>query len=324
MVIVPSPQPGSSPLTLLRLAARLLLVASLAAPAGAQIFKCTAGSGQVTYQNEPCPKNFKADRVDIFDNSWTADRAEKDAEWQRQAAGHHVVAGMPLRWVREALGEPAEIRDTATAGASEVWLYNFPERSVQVGILADQVLWSRETPVIPLLTRVAPEPNRAAAGGSRAAADAPRAASDAGGAALDSSRLASAAPGAAPDSARAMTDAPRATLDAARAATGATRAVPDAAAAPDAPRAVPEISRSAQLSPRVSESAHGVARGQDCQQALATLGKPDRQRDVPAVDSVSDPVTEYFYEPAGSDNPARMRIVCANGKVEGVDHAVIR
>lgn len=289
----------------------LLLVASLASPAAGQIFKCTAGSGQVTYQNEPCPKNFKADRVDIFDNSWTADRAEKDAQWQRQAAQHHVVAGMPLHWVREALGEPAEIRETATAGAKEVWLYNFPERSVQVGILADQVLWARETPVIAPQTRAAPEPDRAAAGASLAVpAEAPRAVTDAPPAPNPSRTLVGAA-GTAPD-------ASRPTLDPSHGVVSAT------SAAPDAPLSLSEVTRSGQPSPRVSETTHGVARGQDCKQALAALGKPDRQRDVPAVDSSSDPVSEYFYEPNGSNNPTRIRIVCANGKVEGVDRSIVR
>jgi hypothetical protein len=297
---------------LLRISLPLLLVASMANPAAAQIFKCTAGSGQVTYQNEPCPKNFKADQVDIFDNRWTADRAEKDAQWQRQAAQHHVVAGMPLHWVREALGEPAEIRETATAGAKEVWLYNFPDRSVQVGILADQVLWSRETPVIASQTRAEAEPDRAAAGTSVAAPqEAPRAVPDASRPASNPSGTLVGATGTAPD-------APRPTLDPSRAMVSATGAVPDA------PRPPSEVTLSGPLSPRVSETAHGVARGQDCKQALAALGKPDRQRDVPAVDKSTDPVSEYFYEPAGSDNPTRIRIVCANGKVEGVDRSIVR
>src|SRR5436309_393379 len=154
------PRVGRRPARLFRYAACLIpfLVtpALAAAPAAAQILKCTDGSGNVTYQNEPCPKNEKSGRVDIFDNSWTADRAEKEAEWRRNAALHRVVAGMPLRWVRDALGEPTEVRDTATAGAAEVWLYNLPDRSVQVGILADQVLWFRETPMVGPPARVSP------------------------------------------------------------------------------------------------------------------------------------------------------------------------
>ncbi|TMH67130.1 MAG: DUF4124 domain-containing protein [Betaproteobacteria bacterium] len=150
--------------------------ALVAAPAAAQILKCTDGSGNVTYQNEPCPRNEKSGRVDIFDNSWTADRAEKEAEWRRNAALHRVVAGMPLRWVRDALGEPTEVRNTATAGAAEVWLYNLPDRSVQVGILADQVLWFRETPMVGPPARVSPAPERPAL--DRATAEASRATSE--------------------------------------------------------------------------------------------------------------------------------------------------
>jgi hypothetical protein len=287
MVSAPRPQPGSPSGPAAPVAALLLLVTLVATPAGAQIVKCTDGSGNIVYQNSACPKNTKADRVDIFDNSWTADRVEKDAAWQRQASEHRVVAGMPARWVREALGEPSEVRKTATAGADAVWLYSFPDRSAQVGILADQVLWFRETPVVAPVARADPEP--AAAPTSRPALDTLHAA---------------------PESAR-------------------SEVTPKPTAAPASPSAqdilqVPEISRSAQASPKVSESRHGIARGQDCRQALAELGTPDRTREVPAIDSKSDPTTEYFYEPAGSASPTRTRIVCANGKVEGVDRSVIR
>ena len=87
---------------------------------------------------------------------------------------------MPLHWVREALGEPTEVRNTATAGADEVWLYNFPDRSTQVGMLANQVLWVRETPVGAPPAAVASEPVPAAAQASQAA---PRCACGSGGAA---------------------------------------------------------------------------------------------------------------------------------------------
>jgi hypothetical protein len=259
-------QPGPALRLILRMAAGFLALAALgAAPAAEQILKCTDGSGNVTYQNEPCPKNVKAGRVDIFDNSWTADRAEKEAEWRRNAAAHRVVTGMPLRWVREALGEPAEVSDTATAGAAEVWRYNFPDRSVQVGILADQVLWFRETPLIGPATRSSPQPDRPAA---------------------------------------------ERTAEASRAAL-------------ETPRPVPDISRSALASPSPVDPARAVTRGQDCRQALAELGKPDRQREVAPLDRASDPATEYIYESAGSASPTRTRVVCANGRVEGVDRTVV-
>jgi hypothetical protein len=273
-------QPGRARMPILRTAVRLAaLVTLVAAPAAAQILKCTDGSGNVTYQNEPCPKDVKAGRVDIFDNSWTADRAEKEAEWRRNAALHRVVTGMPLRWVRDALGEPEAVRATATAGAAEVWLYNFPDRSVQVGILADQVLWFRETPVVGPVARNSPGQDRLA-----------------------------------PD--RAPAEVLRATPD--RAPAEPLQAMPEP------PRAAPDISRSALASPSPADPSRAVARGQDCRQALAELGKPDRQREVPPLDSASDPATEYIYEPAGSASPTRTRVVCANGRVEGIDRTVLR
>src|SRR5271154_293081 len=114
MVATPQSQPGRRAAALRRAVRRLLpLLALTALPAGAQIFKCTDTMGNVVYQNAPCPKDTKAGKVEIFDNTWTADRAEKDAAWQRHAMAHEVVAGMPLRWVREALGEPEEGRNTA-------------------------------------------------------------------------------------------------------------------------------------------------------------------------------------------------------------------
>jgi len=254
------------PAPLLRAASRFVLCFAFAAPASAQIFKCTDASGNVTYQNEACPKNMKAGRVDIFDNSWTADRAEKEAEWRRNAASRRVVTGMPLRWVREALGEPAEIRDTPTAGAAQVWAYSFPDRNVEVGILAEQVLWVHETPVVAPLSRAPPVANPAPPGLGRDAADALR--------------------------------------------------------APETQSAVPEIERSAATAPK-AEAPRAIARGQDCRQALAELGRPDRQREITPPDNASDPATEYIYEPGGA-RAARTRVVCANGKVEGIDRSVSR
>jgi hypothetical protein len=318
MVSAPRPQPGSRSGPPPPVAARLLFLAALiATPAGAQIFKCSDGSGNIVYQNSACPKNTKADRVDIFDNSWTADPVEKAAAWQRQAAEHRVVAGMPLRWVREALGDPSEVRKTATAGADAVWLYNFPDRSAQVGILADQVLWFRETPLVAPLARTAADPEPFAAA-SPPALDTLHAAPEISRWEANPKASAAAPLPSAPDPLRAAPAVPRA------------EANPKATAAPAAPSAVdvlhdtPDIARSVQASPKVSDSRHGIARGQDCREALAELGTPDRTREVPAIDSKSDPTTEYFFEPAGSASPTRMRIVCANGKVEGVDHTVVR
>jgi uncharacterized protein DUF4124 len=299
---------GSVPAPALRCAARLMslaivasaLPAMAAAPPGAQIFKCTDASGNVTYQNEPCPKNVKAGRVDIFDNSWTTDRVEKEAEWRRNAAEHRVVAGMPVHWVREALGEPAEVRDTATAGAAEVWVYNLPDRNVQVGVLNSQVLWFREAPVVAPAARVTPPPDRPEPERAQLEPQVTRAAP-------------------APD--RSAPELPVTRM----APPGPEHASRDVSSAPsDASHATADAAATAAASAKRPSPAGTVARGQDCKQAIASLGPPDRQRDVPALDAGSDPATEYFYEPAGGAGATRTRIVCANGKIEGVDRTVIR
>jgi uncharacterized protein DUF4124 len=278
----------------------LALPARAAAPDPGQIFKCTDGSGNVTYQNEPCPKSMKAGKVEIFDNSWTSDRVEKEADWRRKAIEHRVVTGMPLPFVREALGEPAEVRATATAGAAEVWVYSFPDRSVQVGVLNNQVLWFREAPL------AAPAPAaRATPGADRPPLQSPPEPQVARAPAVDQSardlpvtRLTPSASDAAP---RPVSPAP------------AEPSRPDAEAAPAAPTSAGVIS-----------PARTVVRGQDCKQAIAALGPPDRQRDVPALDAGTDPTTEYFYEASAGSGATRTRVVCANGKVEGVDRSVIR
>jgi hypothetical protein len=105
----------------------------------------------------------------------------------------------------------------------------------------------------------------------------------------------------------------------------ATAALPDSATATPAstPPAVPKepVQAGANAGTAKAGGARAIARGQDCKQALADLGPPSRQRDVPALDTSSDPATEYFYE---SSDTGRLRIVCSNGKVEGVDRSVTR
>jgi hypothetical protein len=302
---------GSGPAAGLSLAGFVLAVtiAATAPPAAAEIFKCVDQAGNVTYQNEKCPTGTKAGKVEIFDNNWTASRSEKDAEWQRNAAQHRVVTGMPARWVREALGDPAETRETTTGGATDLWLYNLPDRSVQVGMLDNQAVWVRETPVVAPAARIAPSPGTAAAAPSTpppiAAAPAP------------STSPSTAAP------------APRA-IDILRA--------PEALRSPEAPRpsetardgdatTLPRAAESRRMAeaPSAVDAPRRITRGRDCREVIAELGPPDRQREIPPSDaSGTDAMIEYLYEPSGSTNAARTRILCANGKVEGVDRSVAR
>jgi hypothetical protein len=279
------------------LAPVLALPALAAAPDPGQIFKCTDGSGNVTYQNEPCPKSTTAGKVDIFDNGWTSDRVEKEADWRRNATEHRVVTGMPASWVREALGEPSEVRDTATAGAAEVWLYSFRDRSVQVGMLNNQVLWFREAPVA-AAARAAPATDRPALQRAPEPQATRATAADRLEPELPVTRLTPSASEILPP------------------AISPAAPEPSRPAAAAAPAATAPSTSAGLIAP-----ARAVARGQDCRQAIASLGPPDRQRDVPALDAGTDPTTEYFYEPSGG---TRTRVVCANGKVEGVDRSVVR
>jgi hypothetical protein len=233
----------------------------------------------VTYQNEKCPTGMKAGRVDIFDNGWTASRTEKEAEWQRNAANHRVLAGMPARWVREALGEPAEVRETTSGGATELWAYSFRDRTVQVGMRDNAVLWSREAPVNAPVAQAAP------------AQQSP------------------------PPTPAPVAEAPRSNDLPATTTTAISHAA-DLLRGTEPPRAASVA--------RAAESPRGAVRGRDCRDVLAELGTPDRQRQIPASDaSGTDAATEYVYEPGGNGS-ARTRILCVNGKVEGVDRSVAR
>jgi hypothetical protein len=299
------------------------------AAATTEIYKCTDRSGNVTYQNEKCPTGSQAGRVDIFDNNWTANRAEKDAQWQRNAADHRVVTGMPARWVREGFGDPAEIRDTTTGGAKELWVYNLPDRTLQIGMLDEQVQWFRETPVPPTggFAQAPSSPPPAAVSNSRAAGtamDAPKRDAPKKDAPRPIDILQ--APDAlrsldAPPSSDAMT--PKQSPRPGEVAQGAEAPrTPEVPRAVDVPRSV-EVPRATDTAPAAvaADSARRIARGRDCREVLAELGPPDRQREIPG-DGGSSAMTEYLYEPSGSADPARTRILCANGRVEGVDRSV--
>jgi hypothetical protein len=274
----------------------VLALWAIALPAVGDIYKCTDGTGSITYQNEKCPAGGKAERVDIFDNNWTADKAEKDAQWQRNAADHRVVTGMPARWVRDGFGEPAEIRDTTTGGATELWVYNLVDRSMQIGMLDGQVLWFRETPVSVPVARSAPTPAASPAAPAAPSSAGPTAAAAAAQRPIDILRAPEVLR---PDASRSVESQP---------AAEATRSA-DALRAAEAPRAL-------NASPR-------AARGRACDEVLGELGKPDRQREIPDSDSGAA-MTEYVYEPGGGAGPTRTRILCANGKVEGIDRSVAR
>src|SRR5262249_32433309 len=77
-----------------------------------------------------------------------------------------VLAGMPAKWVREALGEPKEIRETTTGGATELWVYSSPDRNVQVGMRDNEVVWSREGAAAAAAAKAAPSARKPSASAS--------------------------------------------------------------------------------------------------------------------------------------------------------------
>lgn len=281
----------------------VLALGSIAPLASADIYKCIDRAGNITYQNEKCPAGGKAERVDIFDNSWTADRAEKEAQWQRNAAERRVVAGMPASWVREGFGDPAEIKETTTGGATEQWTYNLSDRSMQIGMLRDRVLWFRETPIAVAAARSAPLPAVTPA--------------------MPAATLSvAAAPSSLPPAA-AKAEAPR-PVDLLRApeALSPSNSTRPAETSSPAEAVRPADTRAAEA-PRLAAAPQKGARGRACEEVLAELGKPDRQREIAASEGGA-PMIEYVFEPGGSADPARTRVLCANGKVEGVDRSMAR
>ena len=281
----------------------VLALGSIAPLASADIYKCIDRAGNITYQNEKCPAGGKAERVDIFDNSWTADRAEKEAQWQRNAAERRVVAGMPASWVREGFGDPAEIKETTTGGATEQWTYNLSDRSMQIGMLRDRVLWFRETPIAVAAARSALLPAVTPA--------------------MPAATLSvAAAPSSLPPAA-AKAEAPR-PVDLLRApeALSPSNSTRPAETSPPTDAVRPADTRAAEA-PRLAAAPQKGARGRACEEVLAELGKPDRQREIAASEGGA-PMIEYVFEPGGSADPARTRVLCANGKVEGVDRSMAR
>ncbi len=74
------------------LAAALLAVAALAAPAGAEVFRCKAADGKLSYQDTPCPKSSSETALPLVPRS--------------NPAGDREVFGRPAELVKTQ-GQPA-------------------------------------------------------------------------------------------------------------------------------------------------------------------------------------------------------------------------
>jgi len=134
---------------IVRLAGALALVAAAVPGAQAQVYKCADASGRVTYQQTPCGAAHRGGPVELFlDNGSGKAAPEVEARWRTAAQQRELVAGMPKRWVQQALGQPAEVRrGTPADAAAEVWIYPTPVATIRVGFVADAVVWSRREPL---------------------------------------------------------------------------------------------------------------------------------------------------------------------------------
>lgn len=129
-------------------AAAVLVLATVAAVTQAQgppVYKCVDAAGRTTYQQEPCAKNLKGTPVELMpDNGLTQEPAALEAQWAAAAKVGQVMAGMPKRHVRSAMGTPTEVRaGTAAERASEIWIYRNPGGGRRIGFLDGRVVWER-------------------------------------------------------------------------------------------------------------------------------------------------------------------------------------
>jgi hypothetical protein len=97
----------------------LLLLAAHAAAASAEIFRCTAPDGAVTYQQIPCPSASSERPVDVPASYPGFDPAERERLFDREAALDRRLEARRERESREAIAAQASRAQQAKAQASE-------------------------------------------------------------------------------------------------------------------------------------------------------------------------------------------------------------
>ena len=258
-----------------------------------EIFRCTDVNGSVTYQQEKCPAAGKSSRVDTQENGRSFDLPAREQEWAKAAKEQRVLTGMPRRWVREALGTPAQMHLGAEDGASEAWDYDSSAGVLRVGFRDGLVLWTRDRRTV----KLSPE----STGPSRPSSSA--SAGSAGSAGNSAVTSASVAAGAEPSPS----------------APPATSAVPSSAVVVAAPSLPDPI--------RAAERRQAVALGNDCATVSKDLGPADQDTGSAAASPLAllrpggpEP-RDLVYEPAAGDPGVRTRIRCAGGKVTAVERS---
>jgi hypothetical protein len=89
------------------LGAALLLLAAHAAAASAEIFRCTAPDGAVTYQQIPCPSASSERSVDVATSYPGIDSAERERLFEREAALDRRLEARRERESRESIAAQA-------------------------------------------------------------------------------------------------------------------------------------------------------------------------------------------------------------------------
>jgi len=283
-----------------------------------EIFRCTDVNGSVTYQQEKCPAAGKSSRVDTQETGRSFDLPAREQAWAKAAQEHRVLTGMPRRWVREALGTPAQMHLGAEDGATETWEYDSAAGASRVGFRDGLVLWTRDRRTVKLspdsagASRASP-PARAAESGSAGSAGS----TSAGGDALNSVTGNGSA-----------SSAPHSVTGNGSVGAGAEASPSAPPAASPVPASAPAIATPSLPDPvRAAERRQAVALGNDCATVTKDLGPADQ-------DSGSAPPSplallragapeprDLVYEPAAGDPGVRTRIRCAGGKVTAVERS---
>jgi len=127
-----------------------IALATYAAGAGAQVYKCVDARGQVTYQQEPCAGGTSGGPVQLND-ALKVRPAGDEATWSAAAREGKPLVGMPKPFVISASGEPREIRAPKPGeGGTEVWVYAKGGQVTRIGFAGTGVVaWIRSDAAAP-------------------------------------------------------------------------------------------------------------------------------------------------------------------------------
>ena len=114
-------------------------------PAAADVYKCTAAGGRVTYQQAPCPAGTTGGRPDLtIDNGSSRAGTQEERDWEDAVKANGIVIGMPRNYVVRALGQPPDVRiGTSADNAAEIWSYPRGTEVLRIGMTKGVVAWDK-------------------------------------------------------------------------------------------------------------------------------------------------------------------------------------